>query len=233
MKYFYDLHIHSCLSPCADNDMTPHSIAGMSFINGLDIIAVADHNSARNVRAVSRAAEEFNITVVPGIEAESAENIHLLCLFPTISDAEEMGAFLEANLPPIKNRPDIFGEQIIMNEKDEETGRIETLLINATNLTIEEIKEKTLSLGGVCIPAHIDREKNGIISTLGSIPKELNFKTLEISQKAQDDFLKEDGCIYIKDSDAHFLTDISEKTNFIELREKNICEIIKKFVNID
>ena len=81
MRYFYDLHIHSCLSPCGDMDMTPHNIAGMSHINGLDIIAVADHNTARNVRAVSKAAEEYGITVVPAIEAESAENIHLLCLF--------------------------------------------------------------------------------------------------------------------------------------------------------
>ena len=124
MKYFYDFHIHSCLSPCSDMEMTPHSIAGMSYINGLNAIAVADHNTARNIRAVAKAAEEYGICVVPGIEAESAENIHLLCLFPTIEAAEEMGAFLESHLPPIKNRPDIFGEQWIMNEVDEKIGEI-------------------------------------------------------------------------------------------------------------
>ena len=129
MKCYYDFHIHSCLSPCADMDMTPHSIAGMSYINGLNAIAVADHNTARNIRAVTKAAEEYGICVVPGIEAESAENIHLLCLFSTIESAEEMGAFLESHLPPIKNRPDIFGEQWIMNEVDEKTGEIDILLI--------------------------------------------------------------------------------------------------------
>ena len=150
MKCYYDFHIHSCLSPCADMDMTPHSIAGMSYINGLNAIAVADHNTARNVRAVSKAAEEYAICVVPGIEAESAENIHLLCLFPTIEAAEEMGTFLESHLPPIKNRPDIFGEQWIMNEVDEKTGEIDVLLINATDLPIEEIKARAELLGGVC-----------------------------------------------------------------------------------
>ena len=84
MKYFYDFHIHSCLSPCSDMEMTPHSIAGMSYINGLDIIAVADHNTARNIRAVSEAAQQYGVLVVPGIEAETAENIHVLCLFPDI-----------------------------------------------------------------------------------------------------------------------------------------------------
>ena len=227
MKYFYDLHIHSCLSPCGDNDMTPHSIAGMSYINGLDIIAVADHNTARNVRAVSRAAEEFGILVVPGIEAETAENIHVLCLFPDIESAEKMGEILESHLPPIKNRPDIFGEQIIMNEVDEETGRLDVLLINATDMPIEEVKRQTEAFGGVCIAGHIDREKNGIIATLGEVPKYLSFSTLELSRKAPDDFSKEDCYKYIVDSDAHYLTDISEKKNYLELEKRTIEEILK------
>ncbi len=226
MKCYYDFHIHSCLSPCADMDMTPHSIAGMSYINGLDAIAVADHNTARNIRAVTKAAEEYGICVVPGIEAESAENIHLLCLFPTIGAAEEIGEFLESHLPPIKNRPDIFGEQCIMNEVDEKTGEIDRLLINATDLPIEEIKSKTESLGGVCIAAHIDREKNGIIATLGCVPEYLEFSTLELSRHGGD-YEKNEKYKYISDSDAHTLTDISEKVNFLELKEISAVEIIK------
>lgn len=228
MKYFYDLHIHSCLSPCGDADMTPHSIAGMSYINGLDIIAVADHNTARNVRAVSRAAEEFGILVVPGIEAETAENIHMLCLFPDIDSAEKMGELLENHLPPIKNRPDIFGEQIIMNEVDEKTGSLDVLLINATDLPVEEVKKKTEQFGGVCIAAHIDREKNGIVATLGEVPDYLSFTTLELSRKAPDDFKRKKKYNYITDSDAHYLTDISEKKNYMELENKTIEEILKK-----
>lgn len=228
MKYFYDLHIHSCLSPCAEPEMTPHSIAGMSYINGLDIIAVADHNTARNISAVTKAAEEFGITVVPAIEAETAENIHLLCLFPTVSAAEHMGEILENHLPPIKNRPDIFGEQWVMNEIDDKQYQLDILLINATDIPIEEMKRTVESLGGVCIAAHIDREKNGIVATLGCVPEELNFKTLELSDSADDNFLKNEKYNYISDSDAHNLISISEKIHYMELEEKTVEEILKK-----
>lgn len=228
MRYFYDLHIHSCLSPCGDMDMTPHNIAGMSHINGLDIIAVADHNTARNIRAVSEAAKEYNIMVVPAIEAESAENIHLLCLFPTISDAEKMGEVLEDHLPPIKNRPDIFGEQTVMNKLDEEQGTVEKLLINATDLPLEQIKKLAESFGGVCMAAHIDREKNGINAILGCVPKELGFTTLELSSKVSEDYPREENYFYITNSDAHYLTDISEKINSIELSERTIDELLRK-----
>ena len=227
MKCYYDFHIHSCLSPCADMDMTPHSIAGMSYINGLNAIAVADHNCARNIRAVSKAAEQYGICTVPAIEAESAENIHLLCLFPDIEAAEEMGALLESHLPPIKNRPDIFGEQWIMNELDEKAGQIDALLINATDLTIEQIKEETQNRGGICVAAHIDREKNGIVAILGCVPDNMNFSTLELSDTAGD--RKKDAKYkYITNSDAHTLTDISQKVNFLEVEEINIQEILKK-----
>lgn len=227
MKCYYDFHVHSCLSPCADMEMTPHSIAGMSYINGLNAIAVADHNCARNIRAVAKAAEQYGICTVPAIEAESAENIHLLCLFPDIDAAEEMGALLESHLPPIKNRPDIFGEQWIMNELDEKAGQIDALLINATDLTIEQIKEETQNRGGICVAAHIDREKNGIVAILGCVPDNMNFSTLELSDTAGD--RKKDAKYkYITNSDAHTLTDISQKVNFLEVEEINIQEILKK-----
>ena len=227
MKYYYDLHIHSCLSPCGDMDMTPHNIAGMSHINGLDIIAVADHNTARNVRAIAKACEEFGILAVPAIEAESAENIHLLCLFEDIEAAESMGNLLESHLPPVKNRPDIFGRQVIMNELDEEQGEIETLLINATDIPIEEIKKEAELRGGVCVAAHIDRDSNGIVNILGCVPDYLNFKTVELSKNSTS-FPREEKYTYITDSDAHYLTDISENVNYIELSDKNLSELLKK-----
>lgn len=229
MKCYYDFHIHSCLSPCGDVDMTPHSIAGMSYINGLNAIAVADHNTARNVRAVSEAAQEFGICTVPAIEAESAENVHLLCLFPTIESAEDMGQLLESHLPPIKNRIDIFGEQCIMDARDEKVGEIEKLLINATDLPIEEIKKETENRGGVCIAAHIDRDKNGIVAILGAVPESMNFTTLETAGKIAEENMDKK-YKYITNSDAHYLTDISEKENFLEIEEisvENIINILK------
>ena len=228
MRCFYDLHIHSCLSPCASEDMTPHSIAGMSYINGLDIIAVADHNSARNVRAVSRAAEGYGVLCVPAIEAESAENIHLLCLFESVEAAEDMGKMLKEHLPPIKNRPDIFGTQLIMNEHDEIQGEEDMLLINATDIAIEQMKREVEKRGGVCLPAHIDREKNGIVSVLGCVPKELCFGSAEVSRFTKKGFAAPYGIKKITNSDAHMLTDISEKVNYMDIEEKTISAVIKK-----
>ena len=207
--------------------MTPHNIAGMSYINGLDIIALSDHNSARNIRALSKCAEEFGILVVPAIEAETSEGIHLLCLFPSIDSAESMGEMLEKHLPPVKNRPEIFGEQCIMNELDEKTGTIDKLLINSTDIPVEEMKRIVEEKGGVCVAAHIDRESGGISKILGCVPEELCFKTVELSKRG---VIEAESLKYniIRDSDAHYLTDISEKVNFLELEEKTLDTLLKK-----
>ncbi len=223
----YDLHMHSCLSPCGDDDMTPHSIAAMAMLNGLDIIALSDHNTAKNVPAVVEAAKEWGLTVVPAIEAESAEEVHLLCLFPDVAAALDMGEILEAHLPPIKNRPEIFGEQRIMNSVDEQIGTIEKLLINATDLPIEKIKLLTEERGGVCIPAHIDRSSNSILSNLGFIPEELEFSTLELSKRASPDMAADERYRYIYNSDAHYLTDISEAVRRLTLNDKSVSSVLE------
>lgn len=226
-RYAYDLHMHSCLSPCGDDDMTPHNIAAMAMLNGLDIIALSDHNTARNVPALIEAAKEWNLTVVPAIEAESAEEVHLLCLFPTVEAALDMGSLLEEHLPPIMNKPEIFGEQRIMNSRDEQTGSIEKLLINATDLPIESIKAMVEERGGVCIAAHIDRSSNSIISNLGFIPEELNFSTLEVSKRAPAEMSSDPKYRYIHDSDAHYLTDISDAVWRLGLKEKSAAAVIE------
>ncbi len=230
-RYAYDLHMHSCLSPCGDDDMTPHNIAAMAMINGLDIIALSDHNTARNIPAVMEAAREFGVTVVPGVEAETAEEIHLLCLFPEAEPALKMGAILEAHLPPVKNRPEIFGEQRIMDSRDNQTGTFDKLLINATDIPIEEMKRLAEELGGVCIAAHIDRTSNSIISNLGFIPEELGFTTLELSKRATPDMASDARYRYIHNSDAHYLTDISDPVWRLELEEKSpraVVELLKR-----
>ena len=225
-RYAYDLHMHSCLSPCGDSDMTPHNIAAMAMLNGLEIIALSDHNTAKNVPALIEAAKEWGLTVVPAIEAESAEEVHLLCLFPTVEAALEMGEILEEHLPPIKNKPEIFGEQLIMDSEDKVIGGIEKLLINATDLPIEEIKTMVEARGGVCIAAHIDRSSNSILSNLGFIPDDLNFKTLEVSKRAPAEMSTDPQYKYIHDSDAHYLTDISEAVWKLTLEEKSVEAVL-------
>lgn len=226
-RFAYDLHMHSCLSPCGDDDMTPHNIAAMAMLNGLDIIALSDHNTAKNVPALIEAAKEWDITVVPAIEAESAEEVHLLCLFPNVEAALEMGEILEAHLPPVKNRPEIFGEQRIMNSVDEQTGTIEKLLINATDIPIEKVKAMVEERGGVCIAAHIDRTSNSVISNLGAVPEELNFATLELSKRAGPDWASDKRYRYIHNSDAHYLTDISDAVWRLSLKDRSVESVLE------
>ena len=226
-RYAYDLHMHSCLSPCGDSDMTPHNIAAMAMLNGLEIIALSDHNTAKNVPALIEAAKEWGLTVVPAIEAESAEEVHLLCLFPSVEAALEVGDILEEHLPPIKNKPEIFGEQLIMDSEDKVIGGIEKLLINATDLPIEEIKSMVEVRGGVCIAAHIDRSSNSILSNLGFIPEDMNFKTLEVSKRAPAEMSADPKYKYIHDSDAHYLTDISEAVWKLTLEEKTVEAVLE------
>lgn len=224
-KYYYDLHIHSCLSPCGDNDMTPNNIAGMGVLNGLNIMALTDHNTLKNCPAFFKAAKKNGIIPVAGVELTTAEDIHVVCLFPDLETAMEFDKFLESHRILIPNRKDIFGEQFIMNEADEVVGEEEHLLSNATDIMIDDAYKLVLSKGGICYPAHVDREANGIIATLGTFPEYLEFavaefhsgeKIEEYSQKyaALKDKIK------VVSSDAHYLWDIKEKKEFFELEDE-------------
>ena len=121
MSFSYDLHIHTCLSPCGDDQMTPPNIANMATLLGLDLIAITDHNTTRNAAAVMEAAKLFHLplTVIPGIEVTTAEEIHVVCLFPTLPDAQAAGEETEASLLPVENNPEIFGQQLIMGPQEE------------------------------------------------------------------------------------------------------------------
>ena len=119
MNFFADLHIHSCLSPCGDNDMTPGNILGMAVVKGLEIVAISDHNTARNLPAAEKIAEAYGLLLVPAIEITTSEEVHMLGYFPDVPTAVAFGEMLKAHLPPKKNKPAFFGEQLVMNEDDE------------------------------------------------------------------------------------------------------------------
>ena len=231
-QFAYDLHIHSCLSPCGDALMTPPNIVNMAFIKGLDIIAVTDHNSARNVRAVMKAAENLPLTVIPGIEITTAEEIHVVALFPDADNAEKAGEELEKHLPPIKNRPEFFGEQVIMDENETAKGEFPFLLSNATDISIDLIHQFVNRFGGVCFPAHIDRTSNSVLSVFGFLPDVPSFNALEVYKPER--FFEDEGNLCYKErfniitsSDAHQLSDISEKTHFIELEDATFNSLAK------
>ncbi|MBR5528254.1 MAG: PHP domain-containing protein [Clostridia bacterium] len=225
-KYFCDLHIHSCLSPCADNDMTPANIAGMAMINGLGIVAVTDHNTCKNCPAFFAHAKKFGIVPVAGMELTTSEDVHVVCLFRNLSDAMEFDSYVESKRAKIKNKPDIFGHQYLMDEADDIIGEEEYLLINAVDISIDEAYREVLSRGGVCYPAHIDRISNGIISMLGDFPPEPNFTCFELrdSEKYPELCQKHPvlcDLVKTKASDAHSLTSISEADFSIEIDDED------------
>ncbi len=234
---YYDFHIHSALSPCGDDDMTPNNIVNMAMIKGLDAIAVTDHNTVRNLRAVEKIAQQRGILLLPGMELETAEEIHMLCYFETIDAAEAFEEMIEKYRQKIKNNTGIFGNQFIMDEDDNIIDNVDNLLSCALTLPIDDAITLVRKNGGVCVPAHVDKSSYSIYSNLGMIPPEYEFKTLELSKKeTADEFALnhnlEKKYNLIKNSDAHFLWDISEKTNFLtdcERCTKNVINFINNF----
>ena len=220
-RYYYDLHIHSCLSPCADDDNTPNNIAGMAKLSGLDVVALTDHNSVKNCPAFFEAAERYGIIPVAGMELTTSEDIHAVCLFEHLDDAMSFGDEIDHRRIPIKNRPDIFGEQLILDGDDNLIGKEENMLSIATDVSIDELAALVNSFNGICYPAHIDRDSNGIIAILGTLPDSLGFTTVEFRDKnnvgAYSERFNLVGKTIVTDSDAHFLEGIRDRENYFDL----------------
>lgn len=227
MKYAADLHIHTALSPCSEKDMTPNNIVNMALLKQLDIIAITDHNTAENINAVCKCSEGRNIIVVPGMEIETAEEVHLIGLFPDIEKALYVQERIYESLPDIANRADIFGDQLVMDEEDNIKGSLKQMLLTAASLSTSEIFNLVFDVGGVVIPAHIDRNSYSMLSNLGIIPEELKISCLEISKMCNPAELVQQNSRLekyrlIKSSDAHSLGDILERETFFNLTELSI-----------
>ncbi len=218
MKLYYDFHIHSGLSPCGSDDMTPNNIVNMSLLKELNIIAVTDHNACGNVEAVQRVAEGTGLIVIPGMEVETSEEVHVVCLFGNLQQAKACEEMVTANLPAFPLRKDIFGQQLLFDHEDEVVGTQENLLITATSIDFESLIGLVKSFGGIAIPAHVFRSSNSILSNLGFIPP-IGLKVLECNSLEQiPDHMKND-YFFIVSSDAHYLENISERENFLESNE--------------
>lgn len=217
MNRAVDLHIHSCLSPCGDELMTPNNIVGMAKLKGLDMIAVADHNTARQLPAVEKVAKRVGVALLPAMELCSREEVHILSYFRTVEAALAFSDEVYGYLPPVKNRPAIFGHQTVLDENDEFVREEERLLISALEISIDELAKRILASGGLAVPAHVNRGANGILQALGFLPPGVKFSALEI---ARDMPLPEIGMPAIKSlysSDAHYLENILEKVEFLDL----------------
>ena len=218
---YYDFHIHSALSPCGDADMTPNNIVGMAKIKGLDAIAISDHNTVGNVRAAAEVGRELGVEVIAGMEVETEEEVHILTLYPTIEAAEFAAKKVYEKLPDIPNRPDIFGEQLFMDSDDNITGKEEKLLLSSAAMSIEELFALVKETGGIFIPAHVDRHSYSILTNLGFMPENIDIKAIELSGRVENpaDYISSRPELrrykIFRDSDAHYLADISERVSFL------------------
>ncbi len=223
-KYYYDFHLHSCLSPCGDDDSTPANIAGMATLNNLQVIALTDHNTCKNCPAFYKAAKSQGIIPIAGMELTTAEDIHIVFLFEQLSDAMIFSDYVETRRILFPNRTDVYGEQMILNELDEVIGTEPNLLSNATTISVDECPSLADKFHGICYPAHIDRQANGIIATLGTFPDIKGFRCCEFHDSSK---IEEYKTLYpIGDrhilvcSDAHVLWDMKEAQEFFEIDDE-------------
>jgi len=185
--YRADLHVHSVLSPCAEVEMIPPLIVQAALEHGLNLIAITDRNASENAAAVLQAAAGSGLTVLPGMETQSREDVHLLCLFETLEALQAWQQQINQALPCLPNRPEYFGEQFVVDSSGEFIRREERLLLTATRFSVEEIFEQASALGGLVIPAHVDRPANGLLTTLGVVSPAWQAAAFEISRHLSPD----------------------------------------------
>lgn len=232
---FYDLHIHSCLSPCGDDDMTPGNIAGMAKVIGLDVIALTDHNSCKNCPAFARAAREYGITAIFGMELCTAEEVHVLCYFPTLSDALAFDAYVYGQLPDIPNTPALFGNQLIYDENDQVSGTEEKLLISATAIPFDRVYDLVSEYHGIMVPAHINKPTTSLLGNLGFVPPDSQFTCAEVKDLSQWENLQEQfpylkKCNVLCSSDAHDFNTLHEPLYMLHPEDNTPEEILKYIV---
>ena len=216
--YFYDLHLHSALSPCGDDMMTPNNIAGMASLAGLGICALTDHNTSKNCPAFFKACKRYGVVPVAGMELTTAEEIHVVCLFPTLESALEFDEEVEKHRMKIVNKPEIFGNQFIMDDEDNVVGSDPYYLPAATDIPLSGVPSAVKRFGGICYPAHIDRPSGGIVAILGGFPPDVEFTAYELndmSKRAEYEsrfpLLGSLNCVC--SSDAHYLEHIRDAEN--------------------
>ncbi len=237
-QFLADLHIHTLLSPCGDLEMSPANIVASAQKKNLDIIGIADHNSTKHGPLIKKLAAACGIFTLCGAEVTTREETHCLAFFENNTSLSEFQEYLDAHLPNVKNDPKYFGYQVVVDEQEMILEEVEKLLISALNQSIDQVERKVHSLGGLFIPAHIDRAKFSLVSQLGFVPPGLNADALEISFKTtKDQMLKQFPYLknfsFIRSSDAHFPDQLGNYSTIFEMEEVNFDEIKKALKGVD
>ena len=224
-----DLHLHTCLSPCAELEMVPTAIVRQAKTVGLDMVAVCDHNSVANSVAVARAGAREELCVLPGIEITSREEVHVLGLFGWELDLDALQRLVDSNLAG-ENDEEAFGLQVLVDEWAQPIDLENKLLIGATALSLEEVVHAIHDFGGLAVAAHVDRESFGLVGQLGFIPPDLELDALEVSPRVSArTWRREDavGLPLITSSDAHRLADIGRSSTLFRAVAASFDEVRK------
>lgn len=225
-----DLHLHTSLSPCADNEMLPSTVVGRAKELGIEILAITDHNTVENAASFMQKGEELGIKVFPGMELQTREDIHLVCLFEQLEEAYRLQEIVYQKLPPLQNKREVLGEQWLVDSTDQIRGELDRLLLVGTDFTLEEAVESVHLLNGLCIASHLDRQAFSLWGYLGTIPPGLTLDGVELTRhlprnSAQLAKIKEEGFDYVVSSDAHYPADIAPPCCFANLKEASLAEL--------
>ncbi len=225
-----DLHIHSALSPCAEVEMLPELIVMKAEMEGLDVIAVCDHNSAENAAACVEASRGSTVRVLPGIECETREGVHVLGIFDSPEQAAQLQEFIWSRLPDEPNRPEFFGQQMVVTADGEFVRYNPRLLATSADAGVEEVVGRIRDLGGLALPSHVDKTFAGLIGVLGFIPDGLELEGVEISAalepaEARARFPQLAGLGLVRSSDAHRLSEIGQAWTAAWLEKRTVEEI--------
>ncbi len=223
------MHIHTVLSPCADLEMSPDVILAEAIKQRIDIIAITDHNSTLQVATVKRMAEGMNISVFGGVEVNTKEEVHALAYFGNDDALNAFQTYIDQHLPVVENKPELFGDQVVVNEKNEIVYEEKRLLINALNVGLDQVEKKVHALGGIFIPAHVGRKANGIVSQLGMIPDDLSCDALEVTstnnmRNLKLRFGRNNDVVWVSNSDAHYPGQIGRGTTDFMLESPDFEE---------
>ena len=230
MSFFTaDLHLHTVLSACAEMEMLPEFILERAQELGLNLIAVTDHNSAENVAAMLKAAQGTGIAVLPGMEVQTREEVHLLCLFDTLEQVLDWQQVVYAHLPPLKNKENVFGTQVVLDVDGEPVGTNDRLLATSVSLSVDQVVQRVRGLNGLCIPSHVDRPAYSLIANLGFIPPDLEIVGVEIShlvgpKEARARFPQLERYSLVASGDAHRLKEMARRTT-LKMAEPTVAEL--------
>ena len=218
------MHIHSVLSPCGDIEMSPSAIVSIAKERGMDIIGITDHNSTLNADVTRRLGEKVGLHVLMGAEVTTKEEVHCLAFMPTVEKLAEFQAFLDSRVVFFETDVDKFGYQLVVDEDEKVLDQGPHLLINALDLPMLELQQVVYKMGGIFIPAHIDRPSFSLSSQLGFVPSGLKYHAMELSYHCKKNgykFLEDcpwfSDINFIQSSDAHFTEDIAKIHSVLEM----------------